>query len=151
MSDLGGFSMTPGTTRELEKILNSVHSKSDLEDYLRAPGHMAGAGSFAEYYGGLPQVQAAKRADLVQSSGIERTYCYQILSGRKTPGRDKILALCLAAGLPLKETQRALEIAGEAALYSRNRRDAILIYSINHHFTRMQADELLEHFEERSL
>ena len=41
------------------------------------------------------------------------------------------MRLCLAAGLGLKETTRALELSGNAMLYPRRRRDIILTVAIN--------------------
>ena len=55
------------------------------------------------------------------------------MKGTRSPGRDKILRLCLAAGLTFKETTRALELGGCAILYARNRRDIILTVSVNQH------------------
>ena len=56
---------------------------------------------------------------------------YQVMKGTRSPGRDKVLRLCLGAGLTLRETTRALELSGNAVLYSRKRRDIILTVAIN--------------------
>ena len=56
---------------------------------------------------------------------------YQVMKGTRSPGRDKVLRLCLAAGLNLKETTRALELSGNAVLYPRKRRDIILTVAVN--------------------
>ena len=69
--------------------------------------------------------------NLIRSSGLERSYYYQVMKGTRRPGRDKVLRLCLAAGLNLKETTRALELSGNAVLYPRSRRDIILTVAIN--------------------
>lgn len=132
-------------------ILKNIHNESDLAQYMNTPGQISNASSFLDYFFSLPETTAVSRADLVQASGIERTYCYQILNGRRAPGRDKIISLCLAARLSLKKTQRALESAGMAPLYSRSRRDAILIYSVNHHLSTINTNELLDHFGEALL
>ena len=73
------------------------------------------------------------------------------MNGSKRPGRDKILALCIAAGLDLKETKRALESAGEAPLYSRNKRDAIILYAINNRLDIIGLNDLLEKADEQLL
>ena len=87
--------------------------------------------------------------ELVRSSGIERTYCYQILNGRKKrPGRDKILRLCLSADLNIEETNHALAVSREATLFPKVRRDAILSYAICHHYSVNETMELLDTFHE---
>ena len=131
------------TTEHLDRVLRDIDSEKELDRFLNTPGNMNPAESFAEYFNSLEKVQAIPPADLYKNAGIERTYGAHILSGSKAPGRDKILRLCLAAGLSADETKRALEAAGEAPLYARNRRDAILSYALKKHLSVMDADELL--------
>ena len=76
-------------------------------------------------------VQEMDTGELIRSSGLERSYYYQVMKGTRSPGRDKVLRLCLAAGLNLKETTRALELSGNAVLYPRKRRDIILTVAVN--------------------
>lgn len=131
------------TTEHLDQVLRDIDSEKELNQYLTTPGNMNPAESFAEYFNSLEKVQAIAPADLYKSAGIERTYGAHILSGSKAPGRDKIIRLCLAAGLSADETKRALESAGEAPLYSRSKRDAILSYAIKKHLSTMDTDDLL--------
>ena len=57
---------------------------------------------------------------------------------------DKILRICLAMRLTLKETQRALKLYGMNELYPKNKRDVILIVAIgNKHYDLLQIDEEL--------
>lgn len=136
-------------TAELLDILKSAQSAETLETYLDdlAEGH----GSFADYYAALPAVRALSSRTLIARSGIERTYFYQLLNGRRQPGRDKIIALCLAAHLDLTATQRGLEIAQAGVLYPKNRRDAILIFAVKNRLTPLDANELLDQFGEEVL
>ncbi|MCR5324324.1 MAG: XRE family transcriptional regulator [Lachnospiraceae bacterium] len=132
------------TTDDLLKVLNNLNRTEDLEDYL---GNIDSANyntSFPEYYCSLPEVASLDKTDLIQRSGIERTYFYQLLNGTRKPGRDKVIALCIAAGLDLKHTQRALELSNLAILYSKNRRDAIIIFCINKHLSNVDTEELLD-------
>ena len=87
--------------------------------------------SFAEYFQSLDAVKKLDRGELIRNSGLERSYFYQVMKGTRSPGRDKVLRLCLAAGLNLRETTRALELSGNAVLYARNRRDIILTVAVN--------------------
>lgn len=54
-------------------------------------------------------------------------------------------------GLSLKETQRGLKIGNEPVLYSRNKRDAIIIFCINEGKNLMDTEELLTEYGENSL
>lgn len=76
-------------------------------------------------------MQNTESSELIQKSGLERSYYYQVMKGSRSPSRDKVLRLCIAAGLDLRETTRALELSGNATLYPKNRRDIILTVAIN--------------------
>lgn len=138
------------STNELLHTLTNLTSSGSLEHYVSDPDHFTQM-RFTDYYNSLPEVKERKYTDLIRESGIERTYFYQIMNGRRQPGRDKIILLSLAAGLSLKEVQRALEITGLGILYSRNRRDAILIFAFTKGLGVSDAQELLSHFGEEVL
>lgn len=85
------------------------------------------------------------------ASNISKSYGYQILRGERTPGRDILLRTALALRLSLKETQRLLAVGGCGALYPRVRRDAAMIFALNHNMTLLETEELLASLPERSL
>ncbi len=139
------------TTEKLTDVLRQTDSPDELQKYVDTIEETPVPGSFQEYYNSLPRVQSAEKATLIRRTGIERSYGYQLLKGTRSPGRDKVILFCMAAGLDLHETQRALRAAGEAILYSRKRRDAILIFAINEHLGIADTQELLTQFDEHLL
>ena len=141
--------MDKETTRRLEEKLIRINREDDLRDYLDDPALLDQNLTFAEYFMSLEKVKQMREADLVKASGIERTYCYQILNGtRPNPGRDKILRLCLAAGLSVKDSMKVLKVSGESPLYARSRRDAIIMYCIQNQLPAEETNLLLDHFKE---
>ena len=123
--------MEESTTSNLAKVLINIDSAQEMEQYLELPEVMNSCQTFPEYFRSLPAVQEMDTGELIRSSGLERSYYYQVMKGTRSPGRDKVLRLCLAAGLNLKETTRALELSGNAVLYPRKRRDIILTVAVN--------------------
>ena len=119
------------TTGNLAKILSNIDSAKEMEEYLELPEVVNSWQSFPEYFQSLDGVKEMDSRNLIRSSGLERSYYYQVMKGTRRPGRDKVLRLCLAAGLNLKETTRALELSGNAVLYPRSRRDIILTVAVN--------------------
>ena len=107
--------------------------------------------SFPKYFESLESVQALGSGELIKRSSLERSYYYQIMKGTRSPGRDKVLRLCLAAGLTLRETTRALELSGNAPLYPKNRRDIILTVAINQKAGVIDANLLLSKYGEEPL
>ena len=131
------------TTGELLHILTSTHSQKELDNYLEAHTKPDDSLDFAGCFQHFLEIHDLKKSDIIRAAQLDRTYGYQILSGVRRPGRDKILTLCIAAGLTLRETQRCLECAGEGILYARSSRDAVVIYGIEHHMDVMRINELL--------
>ena len=84
------------------------------------------------------------KQEVIERSGLNREYAYHILSGtRKNPSRKNILALAIAMGLDLDETQYLLRYARHGALYPRNSWDAVIISAIEQKLSVMQTNELL--------
>lgn len=123
--------MRDSTTSNLVRILSNIDSTKEMEQYMEIPKVADGFRSFPEYFQSLDKVKEMDRGELIRNSGLERSYFYQVMKGTRSPGRDKVLRLCLAAGLNLRQTTRALELSGNAALYARNRRDIILTVAVN--------------------
>ena len=88
---------------------------------------MCTCNKFSEYFNSLEKVRGLGKNKIIKDSGLDRTYGYQLLDLTKNKhlGRDKIIALSIAAGLDMKEMRRGLEIGGYSPLYSRDRRDAV--------------------------
>lgn len=135
------------TTQELLKMLRSTHSVSDLEKYTETLFTNNSFHTFSEYLCFILREHNITESTLIRNSQIQRTYAYQILNGTKNPGRDKVIALCLAAQMNFEETQRALTLAGLGQLYPRRHRDSILIFALEQQLSVQQINELL--FEEQ--
>jgi len=139
------------TTDELLKRLNSIDSESALDNFTGNVAKMNPVISFPEYISNHLQQKNMTPAELIRNAQIQRNYGYQILNGTKHPGRDKIIALCLALALSLDEVQRALTIEKEGVLYPKNRRDSVLIFCINKHMCVLDTNELLYKTGEKTL
>ena len=87
----------------------------------------------------------------VRQAGINPTFGYQIFVGQRNPSRHKLLQLAFAMKLSLRETNRLLQAGGCNELYCKNRRDAIIIFCINHGETLQTADEQLYAFHEDTI
>ena len=123
--------MDETTTKKLSDILSGIDNTKDMEQYMEEPKVADGFKNFPEYFRSLQKVQNTESSELIQKSGLERSYYYQVMKGSRSPSRDKVLRLCIAAGLDLRETTRALELSGNATLYPKNLRDHILTVAID--------------------
>lgn len=83
------------------------------------------------------------KAQLAKQSGISEVYLHQLFSGRRFPSRSRLLCLCFGLGATVDEAQSLLQQARHAPLYSRDRRDAIIIFALSHHMTLFEANDKL--------
>lgn len=134
------------TTRQLENTLLEIDDAASLGQYLETIDRLPQYDSFLAYYRTLEKVQNRTPSGLQKASAMERSYFYHVMDGTKNPGRDKILRLCLAAGLDEDETRRALEAGGVQILYARSRRDAVIQYAIVNHLSVLETNLLLEQY-----
>lgn len=61
---------------------------------------------------------------------MSEVYLHQVFAGRRNPSRSRLLCLCFGLQTTVEETQELLKQCGFARLYSKSRRDAIILYGI---------------------
>lgn len=129
-----------------------------LRELLDAPSPEAFTGrhrlrerTLAGYLQQLLDEHGLKRAAVVKAANINETFGYQIFTGERGAGRNKVLQLAFAMGLSLKEANRLLQAAGANELYCKNRRDAIIIFCLTHGASLQEANEELYRFGEETI
>ncbi len=122
--------MDKDTTRSLSRRLEQLNKQSDADSFISS--HSSEEQTFCGLLQDQMEERGLSKAEVVRRSGISKNYAYNILSGSRTnPGRDKILALCIASEMTYRQTQHALEIAGVRPLYPRDERDVRIAIAIN--------------------
>lgn len=96
------------TTTRLENILKKVKDETEVKKYMdkyTAESYDSFARYFNEYIGEhnltVPEIK--------ERSGISGNYVYNIVNGVRNPGRDKIIALCIGAGMDVSECNRCFK------------------------------------------
>ena len=118
-------------------------STDELNHEIRnATGNMI-TSSLSEHLNLLLSQKGIKKADVVRGSLLDRAYVYQIFSGEKTPSRDKLIAIAFGLKLSDDETQKMLKISGNRELYARDKRDALILFALQHKKTIWDTNELL--------
>lgn len=135
--------MTYKSTDELLKILKSTKTTSELRDYTDSLASENTPCSFSDFINTEILNRQIPVASLISLSQIQRNYAYQILDGRRNPSRDKVLAICLALNLDFTKTQHALTLSNNSQLYSKRKRDSILIFALEKHLSVQNTNELL--------
>ena len=118
------------TTETLTNILKSTRPEH-MGEFLREHGREMRHGDLVAHMNACLTVKGIKKRELFIQIGVSEGYGYKLLSGEKAmPNADTLLRFCIGMGMGLDDTQKALELAGFARLYAREKRDAVLINAL---------------------
>lgn len=126
-----------------EELLNEIKQTSEIQKFIERNDDAFLSKPLHEVLADIIEEKCLKKSDVVARSGLNRIYAYQILSGKRVPSRDKLIALCFGLQLDLEATNKLLEQSGFSFLYAKNKRDSILIFAINSGKSVFSANELL--------
>ena len=137
------------TTDELLKILQN---KENIQAYINENSDEMLDVNLSEYLKQLLEKYKITKNEAIKNSRLDQIYGYQIFSGVKSnPSRDKLIQLIFGIGLELKDAQRLLKIGRAGELYSRNRRDSIIIFALNKKLDIDKCDDLLFEMNEKTI
>ncbi len=127
---LGGVRYLTKKTDELMKALKD--EKGSLKEYLSENKGEFVSNDVRDFWNRMVKQSGMPKVEIIDRSGCGYNYFYCIINGRKTPSREKTVALALTMHLSLDDCQQALKLSGKAPLYPRSKRDSIIIYGIEH-------------------
>ena len=139
------------TIERLNNILSRINNELEMAEYINCSEISDSYDNFADYYKNHSKVKSQPDSELIKLSGIEKSYYYQIKKGSKKPSRDKVIRLCIGAGMSLQETIHALELNEDAIFYPRNRRDIIISVAIKQNASVIDTNLLLDKYNEKPL
>ena len=143
--------MTASMERErlTEDLLKRLLASTSIESYLGETTTVEQ--DLPAFLSELILARNMKRSDVANASGLNSTVVYDIFSGKSRPGRDHAIMLALGIGCTLAETQRLLKLDGVRELWSKDRRDAIIIWCIQQGMDRALTDDELYRLGEKTL
>ena len=124
-------------------LLQRLFQAPNLEGFIGDNADVMQVPSFHTYISELCQMMNQVPERVIKQSSIERTYGHQLFNGTRKPSRDKVIQLAFGFGLGVEGTQELLKIARKNPLYPRIKRDAAILYCLNHHLSVMEVQELL--------
>ncbi|MCQ2532533.1 MAG: hypothetical protein MJ093_07495 [Saccharofermentans sp.] len=120
-------------TQDLDEMLKGVKVE-ELTSFTKDIAQYIERGDKAFYYY-VKDVLDSKNIQLKEMyarADVSESYGSKIISMVKhTKDRDLIIRFCLGGHFNLDETNRALKLYGYSPLYSKNKRDVIIIVAIN--------------------
>jgi len=130
-------------TKTTDELTHEIKAVTDIEDFLAHNKGQMLTRSLPAHLNALLTQKGISRADVVRGSLLDRAYVYQIFSGEKTPSRDKLVALAFGMRLSDVEAQRMLKLSGNRELYSRDERDALILFALQRNRSIFETNELL--------
>lgn len=91
------------------------------------------------------------KSDIINKSDFNYRYFYDVIYGRKTPKRDKVIKLCLAMKSGIDDCQAALKLSGKSQLYPKIRRDSIILYALKNEWSVFRCSTALAKYGEEEL
>lgn len=129
--------------KKTDKLLDILKKSPTVDDYIENENDNLVNMTLSEYLNKILSDRNLKTSDLVKLTGLDRTYTYQIISGRKNPSRDKVIAICFSLNMSFEDTQQLLKATGYPILYARFQRDSIIIFALQHNASLTDTNELL--------
>ena len=132
-----------------EELLSELLDAPTIDGFVAK--NVLGHRKLGEYLEELLEQKGLKRSQVVHMANLNETFGYQIFTGQRNPSRNKVLQIAFAMALSLRETNRTLEAAGVSSLYSKDRRDAIIIFCLDRGCSLQKVNEELYRFGEETL
>lgn len=121
------------------ELLNELQKAEDIFEFARENVTEFKPISLMEQLEEFKQKYQKTKIDILKSSGLDTTYGYQIMDGKKVnPSREKLIQLAFGFPLTVEEANRLLRAGGVSSLYVRSKRDAICMYCLQQ---KMSVDE----------
>jgi len=130
----------PNTT---EKILNQLTEDKTFTEILEENKGSFSYKTIGEYISDAIHKNNTTKARLIRESGINKRFFFDILANKKRPSRRYIIRIFLALELNLTDVQWYLKATDYPQLYARDKRDAVIIYCINHNIKVEECNRML--------
>lgn len=132
-------------------LLNELNESPHIDNYLKNNEDSIIDQNLSKHLCQVFEERAISKAEVVHNSDLNEVYAYQILSGKRTPSRNKVIRLCIGASFSVEDTNLALRIAGFSPLYPKLSRDSIIIFGINKRYPIWKINEELYKHEYETL
>lgn len=134
--------MKKKSTDELNKILRS---NIPISRYLKENADSFNNLTLPQTFELILKENKISKSQAVKGSDLERTHGYQILSGKRSPTRDNLIRMCIGMRASSEQTRLLLLKNKSAPLYSKDKRDSVILFGIMHHMNLQEINELLYH------
>lgn len=127
-------------------LMKRIFKANDLDAFMQNHENNMQPADFCTMLEELCESKGLPAARVIERAQIERTYGHQLFNGTRRPSRDKVLQLAIGLGLSVDETQKLLRAAGKSQLYPRLKRDAVILFALQHEYSMLTVQDTLTHY-----
>lgn len=135
---------------DTKELLNQLSKTDDIQTFLRQYEKEFFNISPLKYLNDMLSLKNMSVADIARNSG-QGEYVYKVFHGERKPSRDVMLAIAVGMKMSVDEAQLLLRIAKLATLDPRDKRDSIIIYSLNEKYDIAKSNDLLYELKQQTL
>jgi len=132
---------------QTQELLNRLVNEENIAAFFEKNEGEFISVDLREFLNDLVAQKDLKISDIVRASG-QGDYVYKVFNGDRKPSRNILIGIAVGMKLSLKETQFLLRIAKQATLDPRDKRDSVIIYSINAGHDYVKTNDLLSEMNE---
>lgn len=136
---------------QTKELINALTETKHIDEFLQNHESELSKVELHTYLYELTDRAGFTIAQLMDKASIAKSLAYQIFNGQRTPNRNLLIRIALVLKLNLEDAQRLLRIAKKGELYPRVQRDAAIIFCIQHGYSLIDTNELLENLGEAIL
>ncbi len=129
--------------KDTGELLAEIKKSTEIKHFLAENDEDIKNLTLSEYLNILIEKKQVPKGEIIKKAELNYTYGYQMINGTRKPTKDKLLQLCFGLNATVEEANRILLIANAGGLYSKNRRDCIIIFALDKGLTLTQTNELL--------
>ena len=115
-----------------DELRMELMSTTDLDKFIEKNEDKFFSENVAEFLNELYIKRDISKAALAKKSCISEVYLHQVFAGLRNPSRNRLLCICFGLEASLEEAQCLLKRCGYGPLYSRKKRDAVIIFGLLH-------------------
>lgn len=131
------------TIKNTEILNHHINQSSNIKEFLNENQKALKPILFHHFLHQLIEEKGIKNNAFFKQSNLSESYGYQLLNGNRKPSRDKVLQACIGLTTTVNNANQLLKLAEKSELYVRNKRDAILIFSLNNQMAILEVNALL--------
>lgn len=129
--------------KHTEELMRILEKNQNIVEFVNSHDEEFSKIALPECLSWLLSQYNIKKSDVINRSGLNQIYAYQIFAGTKNPSRNKLIALMFGYTLSVSDGNMLLKSAGLSSLYPRDKRDAVIIFGLSNRLSINEVDDLL--------